>query len=135
MKTLTLSAFVFAVLALFAGCGSDGEGDEKADGGNQSGAECSGHGSLHGDHCHCEEGYESDETECVKISELGICGEEHEHEHEGEDEGEDHDHEGHDHAESCRCKDSSKPCDCEEGTEAADYNGLYYCKADHHHEG
>ncbi|KAG6612021.1 Zinc (Zn2)-Iron (Fe2) Permease (ZIP) Family [Phytophthora cinnamomi] len=27
--------------------------------------ECSGHGELHGNHCHCEAGYESEGTECV----------------------------------------------------------------------
>lgn len=30
--------------------------------------ECSGHGKLHGNHCHCEAGYESEGVECVATS-------------------------------------------------------------------
>lgn len=42
-----------------------------------SGVACGGHGSLHGDHCHCDEGYESpaaDPLACVEVDPCDIAG-------------------------------------------------------------
>ncbi|OWZ15715.1 Zinc (Zn2)-Iron (Fe2) Permease [Phytophthora megakarya] len=35
--------------------------------------ECSGHGELHGNHCHCQTGYESEGTECVATGAGASC--------------------------------------------------------------
>ncbi|KAE8984702.1 hypothetical protein PF005_g20944 [Phytophthora fragariae] len=35
--------------------------------------ECSGHGTMHGNHCHCEAGYGSEGVECVATGAAVSC--------------------------------------------------------------
>lgn len=136
-----------AIIGLFmVGCAEDGEGSFEGSGETNSDLECSGHGHLHGDHCDCEDGYAVDESSCIAVSALPVCGadEAHDHDHDHEaksseahdhDEEEEHDHdEDHDHAEPCRCENPVQACSCAEGTESAAYGGMYYCASAHHHE-
>jgi hypothetical protein len=62
---------VFSLLA--SGCLGDGE-SEDSDAGFE--IDCGEHGSAHGDHCHCYEGYLFDGQTCVEPDQITqTCGE------------------------------------------------------------
>ncbi|WP_426744878.1 DUF3466 family protein [Myxococcus faecalis] len=62
-------AFLAVTAVLMVSCGSSDEP------GPDETTECGGHGHLHGDHCHCDEGYVADGLTCVVAEEPVIeCG-------------------------------------------------------------
>ncbi len=113
-ETQAILLFLFFSLSLIA-CGEEGEQSDAGANGADAGlaAECGGHGSLHGEHCHCEEGYAPAEASCVAIEALGIC--------------EAHEHEAEEHHYACRCDPIEQQCSCPEGGESHEHQGNYYC--------
>lgn len=100
-----------AALLALAACGQTGEGEwgGGADAG-ASGEPCSGHGSQHGEHCHCEGGWASYQGTCLAIASLPACAA------------------GSPAHASCRCETASEDCPCPEETDTAYYVGAYYCE-------
>ncbi|NVJ00720.1 DUF3466 family protein [Myxococcus sp. AM009] len=65
LRTLHL-ALLAATAILLGGCGASDAPEP---------IECGGYGHLHGDHCHCDEGYEADGLTCVPAEEPVVeCG-------------------------------------------------------------
>ncbi len=99
-----------------ASCGDDGDSGDSQGQGDE--VECGGHGSPHGDHCHCDAGYAPFQGSCEAIDELPVCG------------SADAVHDG-----SCICEDPTQECQCGEGQVSdQSQDGKYYCKQDIHHE-
>jgi hypothetical protein len=99
---LCLPVFSFST----AGCLGEG-GSEDTDAGQEM--DCGEHGSAHGDHCHCYEGYLFDGETCVEPAEVTELCEE---------------HEGEEVKSACLCPETGTcPCD----GEIEEYGGKKYC--------
>ncbi|CAM3309778.1 DUF3466 family protein [Corallococcus sp. ZKHCc1 1396] len=63
-------ALLLATAILLTNCGS-----EEPDAPDEPVVECSGHGHLHGDHCHCDDGYAAEGLTCIPSEEPVVeCG-------------------------------------------------------------
>ena len=107
-------SILLALLLGVAYCGEPGEGTwqtaaDAASGDTASDEPCGGHGSLHGGHCHCEEGWAPVHDTCKQIGDLPECGA------------------ATPAGASCRCEPSSHECACPAETESEAHLGAYYC--------
>lgn len=121
--TLAASA-VLAVTSCISSSGGDGTGT----------VDCGEHGSAHGEHCHCDQGFLYDGKTCVSPDNITEICQAHEHETDA-GHGDASDHEGHDdheHADkSCLCPTEGQcPCD----GEIQEIANRKYCVPDLHHE-
>ena len=124
----------FALLAAAAqGCGEKGEEGTTA-------IDCGEHGSAHGDHCHCDQGFLFDSATCVLPEDIDVICEAHADESvDADDEGLDaghedeaeEEHDAHAHG-ACRCPIDGE-CHCDHGTIEA-YGGVDYCVPELHAE-
>jgi len=145
MKQLHAVALFLAGYALLAsmllGCGDKGES-------GTTGVDCGEHGSAHGDHCHCEQGFLFDGATCVLPDDIDrICeahadeaadagapvdgGQEAEAHDEHADQGHhehEHEHE-HEHG-ACRCP-ADGECHCDHG-QIEEHGGVRYCVPELH---
>ncbi len=133
LPTLLLAALACGPLT--SGCGDEGE-DTQADAGGEGegegeGEACDGHGSAHGEHCHCDTGYAPFHDTCRAVAELPTCdADEH-----AEGEHEEDEHEGHEeHAHSCLCAQPTQECACPDHTEPSEHLGTWYCQQELHHD-
>ena len=147
-KPLQTAALLVAGLTLLApalaGCGEKGES-------GTTGVNCGEHGTAHGDHCHCDQGFLFDGATCLvpddideiceaHADELADAGaaqvdgghDEEAHEEHNEEAHEEHDDEGHDaHAHgACRCP-AKGDCHCDHG-QIEEHGGLRYCVPELH---
>ena len=109
---------LLAILLCAGACGETGEGswEKPADAAGDAAAQepCGGHGSLHGDHCHCEDGWAPVHDSCVSIESLPACTAE-------SPEGS-----------SCRCEPADKECACPDHSTGEVHVGAYYCAEELH---
>lgn len=121
--TLALSALL-TVTSCISSPGSDGSRT----------IDCGEHGSAHGEHCHCDQGFLYDGKTCVSPDKITEICQAHDHEADGEpDDASDHeDDEHHAHADkSCLCPTEGQcPCD----GEIQEIANRKYCVPDLHHE-
>ena len=94
-----------------AGCGEAGEGEWQVEDSGQANSDlpCAGHGSLHGEHCHCEPGWVPFDGSCKEIDALPQCTTPALET-------------------SCRCEPPSQECPCPPGLNPDYYVGKYYCE-------
>ena len=120
MKTNQSYRYLNAMLILGAfmlGCAEDGKSGEE-------GINCGDHGSAHGDHCHCNEGYLFDGETCVLPKDISIiCAEPEEEEVDAGTSEEHHEHT------ACQCPESDT-CHCH--GEIVTIGGINYCAPELH---
>ena len=110
------TSILLSLLLCVAACGEEGEqGHEHEDTTDAAGAPvCGGHGSIHGEHCHCEDGWAPATDSCVSIDALPVCA---------SDTPE---------KASCRCEPPNQECACPDHTEKKAHVGAYYCEEELH---
>ncbi len=139
LNAVALSVACFALLApALPGCGEKGEV-------GTTGVDCGEHGTAHGDHCHCDQGFLFDGTSCTAPDDIDeICAAHPEgladagaaevdggHDAEAHEEHADAEHEAHAHG-ACRCP-ADGDCHCDRG-EIEEHGGVRYCVPELHEE-
>lgn len=111
MKNLSIAVLGALGLALLiTACASDGQEGEPS-------LDCSGHGTTHNGHCHCDSGYLFDGTTCVVPADIdAVCA--------AEETPATTDEAQHEHL-ACRCP-ASEECPCDHG-EVQTFENEDYC--------